>query len=71
MDRDSCTFVIYMIHTCADRWSSSPATVYKMLNESGCISNYLVPHYDVLHTQSSGYVAEDIEEYLSKRGITV
>lgn len=71
MDEDSFSFVIYMIHRCADKWGLSPARVYKVLNESGCIRSYLVPHYDVLHTQSSGYVLDDIQQYLQKRGIIV
>ena len=42
-----------------------------LLDESGCIRAYLIPHYDVLHTQSSQYVLEDIEQYLRVRGIVV
>ena len=71
MDRDSMAFVVYMIHCCANQWRLSPAAVYRKLKESGCIEAYLVPHYDVLHTQSSAYVLEDIEQYLKNRGIAV
>ena len=71
MNGDSKAFVVYMIHRCANQWNLSPAKVYQKLNESGCIRSYLVPHYDVLHTQSSAYVLEDIEQYLKQRGIAV
>ena len=71
MDRDSMAFVVYMIHRCANQWGLSPAAVYRMLKESGCIEAYLVPHYGVLHTQSSAYILEDIEQYLKNRGIAV
>ena len=71
MNKDSLAFVVYMIHRCANQWGLSPAKVYRMLDESGCIQTYLVPHYDVLHTQSSGYVLEDIQQYLQKRGVAV
>ena len=71
MNRDSMVFVVYMIHRCANQWGLSPAMVYKKLKESCCIESYLVPHYGVLHTQSSTYVLEDIEQYLKNRGIAV
>ena len=71
MNRNSMAFVVYMIHCCASQWGLSPAAVYRKLKEAGCIETYLVPHYDVLHTQSSKYVLEDIELFLRKRGIVV
>ena len=71
MNRESLSFVIYMIHRCANKWGMSPSKAYQMLEKSGCIQTYLVPHYDVLHTQSSGYVLDDIQQYLRKRGIAV
>jgi len=71
MNKDSMAFVVYMIHRCANQWGLSPAAVYRKLKESGCIQSYLVPCYDVLHTQSSDYVLNDIELYLRNRGIAV
>ena len=71
MNRESMAFVVYMIHRCAERWHQSPSRAYRKLDESGCIRSYLIPHYDVLHTQSSQYVLEDIEQYLRVRGIVV
>lgn len=71
MNKNSLSFVIYMIHRCANQWGLPPSKVYQMLEESGCIQSYLVPHYDVLHTQSSRYVMDDIQQYLQKRGIAV
>ena len=68
MDKESFSFVVYMIHTCADKWGLSPAEVYEKLKRTGCISEYLVPFYDVLHTQGSNYVVEDIQKFLSVRG---
>ena len=71
MTKDSMSFVVYMIHRCANQWGLSPAAVYRKLKESGCIEDYLVEYYDVLHTQSSAYVLNDIEQYLRNRGILI
>jgi len=71
MDKDSFEFVVYMIHACAERWHKLPSEVYHMLQSAGCIDHYLVPHYDILHTQGTDYVVDDIKMYLEIRGIKV
>ena len=71
MNRDSFSFVIYMIHACANQWGKVPSDVYKLLQKTGCIDNYLVPYYDILHTQGTDYIVEDIKDYLEIRGVRV
>ena len=61
-------FVIYMINEVANRNNLYPSYVYKVLDETGCIKDYLIPFYDVLHTMSSESVARDIMEYVKLRG---
>ena len=71
MSKESFSFVIYMIHACANQWGKVPSDVYKLLQQTGCIDNYLVPHYDILHTQGTDYIVEDINEYLGIRGVKI
>jgi len=60
-----------MIHACADRWRKLPSDVYRLLKKSGCIDQYLVPNYEILHTQGTEYVVDDIREYLDIRGVKI
>ncbi len=71
MNKESFSFVVYMIHACANRWNMMPSEIYRKMQSVGCINDYLVPHYDILHTQGTGYVVEDIKQYLMLRGVTV
>lgn len=71
MNKESFSFVIYMIHACANKWLKMPTEVYALLQKTGCIDNYLVPHYDILHTQGTDYIVEDIRQYLGVRGVTI
>lgn len=71
MDRDSFSYVIYMIHACANSWAYKPSEVYKKMKSANCIKGFLVPNYEILHTQSTQYVIEDIREYLKVRGISI
>ena len=71
MNKDTFPFVVYLIHACADRWGKTPKQVYNELKATKCIEQYLVPNYEILHTQGSNYLVDDIREYLNVRGITV
>ena len=71
MDENSFSFTIYMIHACANRWNVAPSRVYQALKKSRCLDRYLIPSYDILHTQSTDYVVQDIEEYLEERDVPV
>jgi hypothetical protein len=70
-DKNVFEFVIYVIHACADKWNKLPSEVYKLLDSKDCINNFLVSNYDILHTQSTANIIEDIKEYLKVRGVSV
>ena len=69
MDKETFSFVIYMIHACANKWGKLPSEVYYLLSKADCIDKFLVLHFDVLHTQSTCYIVDDIKEYLEVRGV--
>lgn len=71
MDKDSFSFVVYIIHACANKWNMMPSMVYRKLQSAGCIESYLVSHYSILHTQGTEYVVDDVEKYLEVRGVTI
>ena len=71
MTKESLEFVVYVIHACARKWHMTPAKVYQTIEGVECVSKFLIPLYDILHTQSVDFVVEDIQEYLANRGIAV
>ncbi len=71
MNNETFEFVVYIIHQCANKWHVTPAEVYQKIKKSGCLSHYLIPLYDILHTQSPDFVVADIEEYMENRGVAV
>ena len=71
MNNEAMEFVVYLIHACANKWNKSPKQVYRIMKEAGCIDKYLVPNYDILHTQGSNYLVDDIKKYLAIRGVMI
>ncbi|MBP3674913.1 MAG: DUF3791 domain-containing protein [Campylobacter sp.] len=68
MNSDEASFIIYIIHKVARRNGVTPSQVYSALNKTECISKYLVPCYDVLHTMSADTVAEDVLFWVKNHG---
>ena len=60
-----------MIYSLANKWKVSPTQVYKILNTTGILDNYIIPYYDVLHTQGKEYLVEDITDYAREKGAKV
>lgn len=71
MNKDTFSFVIYIIHACAHDWKQNPSEVYKKMKNTNCITDFLVPNYEILHTQGTRYIVEDIKEYFHVRGVVV
>ena len=41
------------------------------IEKSNIISNYMVPEYEILHTQSKDYIVDDIIELMNEKGVQV
>lgn len=69
MDRNILEFVTFCIGAVARRLRLRRQDVYDRLKRSGILDNYIVASYDVLHTFSSGYIVDDITDYMKKKGV--
>ena len=70
-EKKELSFSIFMLNSLADKWKMSPAKVYKILNSTGILDNYIIKCYDVLHTQGKEYLVEDITDYVREKGVNV
>lgn len=64
-------FAIFLIYSLAEFWNKIPAQVYKILNDTGIMDDYILPCYDVLHTQGKSYLIDDISEFVRERGVSI
>lgn len=71
-NRKELEFVIFCVENTAIRLGVSAEKVYEVLTaESDILNKYIVPSYDVLHTQDKNYIIEDILEVMKERGVSV
>ena len=65
-------FVIFCIENVAAKLWVNAERVYQAFTEKSDILNgYIVPEYEVLHTQSREYIVDDILDMMKERGVEV
>lgn len=72
MDTNSLEFAIFCIENLATLLNKDARDVYTALTQkSDILYGYIVPEYDVLHTQSKEYILNDIVDLIKERGIVI
>ena len=59
MTLDQLEFSTYCIGNVADALGIDDREAYNRLRKSGILLDYIVKHYDVLHTYSRRYITDD------------
>lgn len=67
---DELEFAIFCIENIANRLNINAEKVYNALTkQSNILNNYIVPNYDILHTQSKDYIVDDVLLVMKEQGI--
>ena len=70
MSKSVLDFAIFCIEGVAERLRLPGNIVYDLLTrKSHILNDYIVPSYDVLHTQSKQYVVDDIISFMKEEGV--
>lgn len=65
-------FVIFCIENVAAKLGVDPVKVYNALSgPASILYRYIVPGYEILHTQSKEYIVDDILDVMREEGITI
>ena len=63
-------FAIFCIENIAAKLGVSAEKVYDALTEkSDILNDYIIPEYEVLHTQGKEYIVDDIIVVMKERGV--
>lgn len=67
---DELEFAVFCIENIAIRLGKNAEEIYQALTEkSNILESYIIPEYEVLHTQSKDYIVDDIVSLMQERGI--
>lgn len=63
-------FSIYCITALSRNLNISPSDLYKLLTDkTKILEEYIIKHYDTLHTQGEDYIIDEIINLLKDKGI--
>lgn len=63
-------FVVFCIENVAESIGKPSSEIYRSISgPGGLLRQYIVPSYDVLHTQGKEYIVEDILDVMRERGV--
>lgn len=69
---DELEFAVFCIENIAIRLGKSGEEVYRALTDkNNILESYIIPEYEMLHTQSKEYIVDDIISLMAERGIGV
>ena len=65
-------FVVFCIENVAAKLGIDAERVYQAFTaKSNILHGYIVPEYEVLHTQSREYIVDDLLDVMKERGVEV
>ena len=65
-------FAVFCIENVAAKLGVSAERVYQAITEKcDILHSYIVPEYEVLHTQSREYIVDDLLDVMKERGVEV
>ncbi|MBE6113374.1 MAG: DUF3791 domain-containing protein [Peptococcaceae bacterium] len=65
-------YIIFCIENVAAKLEIPAETVYAALTEkSDILDRYIIPNYEILHTQDKGYIVDDILSVMQEEGVEV
>lgn len=67
--RKELSFSIFLIHHLAHEWGVTPSTVYRTLNDTHIMDDYILVCYDTLHTQGEQALVNDITDFVREKGV--
>lgn len=65
-------FAVFCIENVAAKLNVNAERVYQAFTEkSDILNSYIVPEYEILHTQSREYIVNDLLDVMKERGVEV
>ena len=65
-------FVVFCIENLAVALDKQAEEVYRAISlKSDILRNYIIPEYEMLHTQGKEYIVNDLIELMKEKGVEV
>jgi len=67
MNKKQLDFAVFCVENVAEKLNLNGAEVYEMFaTKSNILDEYIIEHFDILHTQGKDYIVSDLIELITK-----
>lgn len=71
-NQDELEFAVFCIENVAARLGVKAEEVYRIFTEkSDILYGYILPEYEVLHTQGKDYIVDDLLDVMQEKGVSL
>lgn len=71
-NQDELEFAVFCIENVAARLGVKAEDVYRIFTEkSDILYGYILPEYEVLHTQGKDYIVDDLLDVMREKGVSL
>ena len=71
-DANEMEYIIFCIeNTAAELGVSAEVRYHALTEKSDILDRYIIPNYEILHTQDKGYIVDDILSVMQEEGVQV
>ncbi len=64
-------FVVFLINRLARAWGKTTPDTYDILERSGVLGEYILPNWEVLHSEGTEALLQDVTECVRMRGVAL
>lgn len=61
-------FIVFLINRLARAWGKTTPDTYEILERSGVLGEYILPNWEVLHSEGTEALLQDVTECVRRRG---
>ena len=69
MSRNQLSFAVFVLNKYALATKQPIAEVYQHFSKLNILDDYILKHYDVLHTLGENYLIEDLTELVAQKSL--
>lgn len=64
-------FVVFLLNRLARLWGKTTPDTYEILKRSGALGDYILPNWEVLHSEGTEALLDDVTGYVRSRGVAL
>lgn len=68
---DEMQFSVFLMQLLAESWHKKQFEVYRILNETKALDDYVIKNYETLHAMDRNALVESVSDFVREKGVSL